>query len=570
MKKIAFLLVVLFLSFSIGLFAQKSGKKKQSKKETTENQYRTKEEMYITAAFLDAVKERLNGNYTAAENLLLDVLAKNPNHDAAYYEYAKLYLQKNKISDAIRELKTAISLCDSNIWYKVLLAETYDQAGMYNLSEPLWAAVIKAQPQNWEYLYKYTISLIYQKKLKEAIGSYNLLEVQMGVSEEITYAKCEIWLRLNKVDNAVKELEKLAEENPNNPKYYLEIADMYIVSKMQEKAVPYLKKAKEINPNNPRIDVTLYNYYLEKKNDAEAFAYLKSAFASSELNIDEKIRMIMLDYYMFFRTNAKVKEEAYILAEQLTIAHADDPKAWSMYADFLVADNRYAEAKEAFEKVISLNDAKYLVWEQYLSVLMQLDLSEDAVNQSNRAIELFPTQPFPYLIKGISLFIQKDYSTAVDALDDGLQYVAEEKQKYQFYFYLAESYEKMQNYAKSDNYYEVLIEKQPQNATVHNNYSYSLAERGQRIELALALAKKANELEPNTAYYQDTYGWAFFKNNDYPNAKIWLEKALKNGGENDYDVVNHYSIVLETMGETQKAEEYRQKAEQLKQSDEKE
>ena len=568
MRKITFIIIIVFTS-SASLFSQKSNRKKQPKKETTtETRFRTKEEMQNTAAFIDAVKERLNGNHTAAENLLLQVLAKNPNHDVAHYEYAKLYLQKNKLSDAIRELKTAISLCDNNIWYKVLLAETYNEAGMHPLAEPLWAAVIKEQPQNLEYIYNYTLSLIYQNKLKEAINGYNLMEVQMGANEEITYAKRGIWLHLNKVDNAAKEMEKLAEENPGNPKYYLEIADMYIINKMQEKAIPYLKKAREINPNNPKINITLYNYYIENKKDEEAFTYLKSAFAAPELDIDEKMN-ILTRYYILFHSNAKVKEKAYILLDNLIKAHPEDPKTWSIYADFLIQDKQYAGAKNAFEKVIAFDDSKYAVWGQYLSILMELEQWEDAVNQSNNAIDLFPTQPLPYLTKGIASYMREEYQTAIEALDDGLQYVSEEQQKYEFYFYLAETYGKMQDYAKSDNYYEVLIEKQPKNATLLNNYSYSLAERGQRIELALELAKKANELAPNTSYYEDTYGWAFFKNNDYANAKKWLEKALKNGGENDYDVVNHYSVLMEKMGDTPKAEEYKKKAEALKQNNEK-
>jgi len=190
--------------------------------------------------------------------------------------------------------------------------------------------------------------------------------------------------------------------------------------------------------------------------------------------------------------------------------------------------------------------------------------------QSSKAIDLFPTQPLPYFTKGIASFMRNDYQTTIEVLNEGLQYVTDEKLKYQLYFYLAEAYEKLENYTKSDHYYETIIDKQPKNALALNNFSYSLAERGQRLEYAIALAKKATDLEPNSVYYQDTYGWAFFKNNDYPNAKIWLEKALKNGGENNYDVVNHYSLLLEKMGETQKAEEYKKKAEQLKQTNEKE
>ena len=563
MRKITFLFIIVLTASSVGAFAQKASKKKQPKQEVVENQFRTKEEMQVTATFIDAVKERLNGNYTAAETLLLQVLARNPNHDAAHFEYAKLYLQKNKITDAISELEAAISLCDTNLWYKVLLAETYDDAGMHHLSEPLWAYIIKKEPQNWEYLYNYALSFIFQNKLKEAINAYNLLEVQMGVNEEITYEKCKIWLHLNRVDNAAKEIEKLAEENPSNPKYYLEIAEMYIVNKMQEKAIPYLEKARAINPNNPKINITLYNYYLENKKDEEAFECLKSAFAASELDIDEKIK-ILTSYYILSPVNAKVKAKSYLLNENLIKAHPGDPRAWAMYADLYMLDKNYTVAKDAFEKFIALNENKYIIWEQYLSILLELGLWDSAVLQSDRAIELFPTQCYPSFSKGVASYMLKDYQTAIDALEDGLQYVAEEQLKYQFYFYLAETYGKMQNYFKSDNYYEVLIEKQPKDATFLNNYSYSLSERGHRIELAIELAKKANELAPNTSYYEDTYGWAFFKNNDYPNAKIWLEKALKNGGENDYDVVNHYYLLMEKMGNATKAEEYKQKAQQLK------
>ena len=390
----------------------------------------------------------------------------------------------------------------------------------------------------------------------------------MGVNEEITYAKRGIWLHLNKVDNAAKEMEKLAEEHPSNPQYYLEIADMYIINKMQEKAIPYLKKARDINPNNPKINITLYNYYIENKKDDEAFEYLKSAFAAPELDIDEKVKILM-GYYFLSQSNAKAKEKSYLLIDRLVNAHPEDPKAWSIHADFLVQDKQYAEAKNSFEKVLALNDSKYLVWEQYLSILMELGLLKDVDTQSNKVIDLFPTQPLPYLFKGIAAYMDAEYETAVEALDDGLQYVSEEALKNQFYFHLAESYEKMKNYLKSDHYFEVLIEKQPKNATLLNNYSYSLAERGHRVDLALDLAKKANELEPNVVYYQDTYGWAFFKNNDFANAKIWLEKALKNGGEDNYDVVSHYHLLMEKMGDAQKAEEYKKKATQLKANEKK-
>jgi len=542
--------------FAGNVYAQKKTKnQKKGQQSVLKIEISDEEKRKNTAVFIEAVKERLNGNHAQAEILLQNVLAKEPNHAAARYEYAKILIRKFKYSAAVEELKMAVKLDPNNIWYKVLLAETYDNTDQFALSEKLWSEISKLQPQNIEYLYRYTVSLIYQKKLKEAINGYNLIEIQMGVNEEITNAKKSIWLHLDKVDNAAKEMEKLAENYPSDAKYYLDIADMYVINKMPSKAIPYLKKAEKIEPNNPKINITLYNYYIENKKYEEAFAYLVKAFAAAELNIDEKIR-ILLGYYL--RPQDSVK--AFQLLNNFMKAHPEDPKAWSMYADFLTRDNRLKEAKTAYEKVISLDDSKFLVWQQYLAILLELGDWDETRKQSTAAMSLFPTQAFPYLAYGVAASAKKDYNDAVSALEEGKKYAVDENIITQITLFLADAYSSLKNFEKSDKYYDDLLRKNPQNATVLNNYSYSLSERGHRVEYALQLARKAVELSPNTPAYEDTYAWAFFKNNDFQNAKLWLEKALKNGGDKDYEILIHYSEVLEALGDTTNAEKYRGKA----------
>ena len=536
-------------------YAQKKTKNQKKEQSVQKIDTITPEQRRNTAIFIEAVKERLNGNLIQAENLLMNLIAAEPSHAAAYYEYAKILIQKYRYSSAIEVLKTAIKLDANNIWYKILLAETYDNTDQFALSEKLWSEIAKLEPQNIEYLYKYTVSLIYQKKLKEAINGYNMIESQMGINEEITNAKKSIWLHLDKVDNAAKEMEKLAENFSSDAKYYLDIANLYVVNKMPDKAIPYLKKAEKIEPNNPLINITLYNYYTENKKYEEAFGYLVKAFAAAELNIDKKVR-ILLGFY----ASPKDSVKAYQLLNNFIKAHPEEPKAWSMYADFLVRDDKLTEAKTAYEKVISLDNSKFLVWQQYLAVLMELSEWEEVHKQSTTAISLFPTQAFPYLAYGVAASVKKEYEDAVSALEEGKKYAIEEFVITQITLFLAEAYSNLKNFEKSDKYYDELILKNPKNATVLNNYSYSLSEREHRLEYALQLAKKAVELAPNTAIFEDTYAWAFFKNNDYQNAKLWLEKALKNGGDKEYEILIHYSEVLEALGDTINAEKYKEKA----------
>ena len=561
MRKIILFLIAIIL-FTGNIHAQKNSKKQKAEQTAQKTPVSIEEQQQNTSIFIDAVKERLIGNFTQSEILLLKLIARNPEHDAARYEYAKILLQKNKYTAAIEELKTAIKLDETNMWYKILLAEIYDNAGQYALSEKLWSEISKLEPQNIEYLYQYTVSLIYQNKLKEALNGYNMIEVLMGVNEDITNAKKSIWLYLDKVDNAAKEMEKLAEAYPSEAKYYLDIADMYIVNRMTDKAIPYMKKAEKIDPNNPKINISLYNYYTENKKHDEAFGYLKKAFASPELDIDEKVK-ILLSYYPVKKDSVN----AYLLLDNLIKAHSDDPKAWSIYADFLTRDDRFAEAKTAFEKVISRDDSKYLVWQQYLAVLLDLNEWDEAYKKSHTAMSLFPTQAFPYLTHGIAASVKKEYENAVSVLEEGKKYAVEESIITHINILLAEAHSQLKDFVKSDKYHEELIKKYPQNATFLNNYSYSLSERNYRVEYALQLAKKAVELAPNTAIFEDTYAWAFFKNNDYKNAKLWLEKALANGGDKEYEILIHYSEVLEILGETKSAKEYKEKAEQFKEED---
>jgi len=557
MREITLILVAIILLAGNG-YAQKKSKNQKNQEVKTATVV-SAEQRQNTAIFVEAVKERLTGNYTQAENLLQRVIAADPSHDAAHYEYAKILIHWNKYSSAIEKLKTAIQLNGKNIWYKILLAETYDNTNQFALSEKLWSEIIKLEPQNIEYLYKYTVSLIYQKKLKEAINGYNMIEIQMGVNEDITNAKKSIWLHLDKVDNAAKEMEKLAEAYPSESQYYLDIANMYVINKMPDKAIPYLKKAEKVEPNNPLINITLYNYYTENKKHEEAFGYLVKAFASAELNIDEKIR-ILFGYY----SSQKDSVKAYQLLDNLIKSHPEDPKTWSIYADFLTRDDRLQEAKIAYEKVITFDDSKYLVWQQYLAILLEIRDFEDAYIQSQNAISLFPTQAFPYLTHGISASVKEEYENAVSALEEGKKYAVEESLIKQITLFLADAYNHLKDFENSDKCYEELIRKYPQNATFLNNYSYSLSERDYRVEYALQLAKKAVELAPNTAIFEDTYAWAFFKNQDYQNAKLWLEKALKNGGDKEYEILIHYSEVLEKLGDTTSAEKYKEKAEEVK------
>ncbi len=84
--------------------------------------------------------------------------------------------------------------------------------------------------------------------------------------------------------------------------------------------------------------------------------------------------------------------------------------------------------------------------------------------------------------------------------------------------------------AESDAAYETALKYDPNNATVNNNLAYSLAERGIELKRALALSRKAINVQPHNASFLDTQGWILFGMKKYNEALEYLEKAAKSGG----------------------------------------
>jgi tetratricopeptide (TPR) repeat protein len=92
-------------------------------------------------------------------------------------------------------------------------------------------------------------------------------------------------------------------------------------------------------------------------------------------------------------------------------------------------------------------------------------------------------------------------------------------------FELAAAYDRNSRPADAERVFRALIAKDPQNASALNYLGYMLAERGQRLDEAVALVKRALAIEADNPSYLDSLGWAYFKQGSVENARDPLERA---------------------------------------------
>ena len=330
--------------------------------------------------------------------------------------------------------------------------------------------------------------------------------------------------------------------------------------KMYDKALVNNNKILTKNPDEPFIHISLASYYRETGDKAKSYEELKLGFANPALDIDTKVQ-ILLSYYSVTEIYSSLKDQAFELSEILIKTHKNEAKAFSIYGDFLYRDKKYKEAREAFKKVIEIDSSKYPVWETLLIIESELTNTQDLADESARAIELFPEQPLIYLFSGISNFQLNKLDIALKSLTKGVQFVVDnDKLLIQFNTYLGDIYYKNKEYSKSFGAFKKVLELDPDNVYVMNNYSYYLSLQNQDLDEAERMAKKMNILSPDNSSYQDTYGWVLYKLGRFDDAKIWIGKALDSGGKTN-DVINeHYGDVLFKLGDKVNAYQYWTKA----------
>jgi len=402
--------------------------------------------------------------------------------------------------------------------------------------------------------------LLYSDKTAEAIKVYDKLETKTGINKEVSMQKARLYQRMNKNDKAVLELQRLIDNNPADAQSYGMLAELYQSMGDKEKALETYNKILKVDPENPYIHLSLADYYRNNGEKEKSVEELKKAFLNKDLDIDTKMS-ILSSYYALVELHPELKEQALEMCRLLIQAHPNESRAHAVYGDFLNQDEKPNEALVEFKIARDLGAKEFVVYRSILYLYAQVQAWDSLIVESEEALTLFPDQPEVYLLNGIANSQKKKYAEAATAYQSGVKMVVDNKKlEVQFYASLGDTYQELKDFQKSEENYDKALEMEPKNATVLNNYAYYLSVRGEKLTKAEEMSRLSNEIEPSQASYQDTYGWIMYKQGNYKDAKVWIEKALANTPGKSGTLLEHYGDVLFKLGENIKALEYWQQA----------
>lgn len=562
-KIIQFFLGVSLLLVSACVSKKKSTTEKTGISVTSNSTDKTPNELKIRVYFIDGCREKIKGNLETAENLFKECVKLEPTNAAANYELGNIYRFSGLYDQALKCSKIAALSDAKNEWFNLLYIECLHNKRMYNEAIARYENLISVNPYRPDFFQGLATECIYVGKTEKAIQAYTRMEQSIGVNENISLRKIKLYKQLKKWNEAEAELKKLIKEDSKEVRYFSYLAELYQEQGQFQKAMDTYKEVLKTDSTNPYIHLALADYYRQQKKDDEFFKELKVAFISPDLDIDNKVK-ILVSYYTITEQQSKYLNQAYELCKLLVDSNPNEPKAHSVYADFLYRDKKVKEARMELLKVLDFDKSKFAIWNQLLKCESDLNENDSLIKHSAEAMDLFPNQPIPYFLNGVAYMRLKQYQKAIAPLKAGKQFVYEDiRLLEQFYANLAEVYNNLKEYDKSDKEFEEAIQLDPDNSYILNNYAYYLSLRKEKLDKAEKLSKHSLEISPTSVSYLDTYGWILFQQEKYEEAKKYFEKAIDKGGFNRPAIVEHYGDVFYKLNQSDKALENWKKSKEL-------
>lgn len=551
-------LALIFIFFCvINAFADKK------KKVETVQELDEKSRLEFDYSFMEGVRNKITGNYQEALGWFDNCLKIWPSSPVAKFEIAGLLTANNDLNGALQLAREAVAGNPDNMWYKILLANILQKKSMIEEACNVYAGIIAKYPDKEEFYLIEADLYTSVEKWQKAIEVYDRYENQYGVTEPVSIEKIKLYTKLDDVKNASNELLKLIRKFPDRSEYLSLLAELYFNYNQDKKGLQILDRLLKADPQNGFVHFYLADYYRSKKEHKPANEHTKSALLSDQIENGYKIQYI-LKLILNPDTTLVSDEELNTYMDLLMQKYSDDLSVRALHSDFLKKDNKLNEAKKELEYILSREQNNYLIWEELLLLCNEISDTVCMYQQSIEAIKYFPEQPLPYALAGISLMMQNNFQKALPFFEKGVQ-LADEKValKSQFYSYLADCYYNLDSVREAFKMFDKVLEINPDDILVLNNYAYYLSLRNENLSLAERMSAKAVDLESDNPTYLDTYAWVLYKRGIYLQAKFYMKLAIEKSKNPSGVLYEHYGDILYKNGEKEQAMEMWKKALEL-------
>ncbi|MDE0849619.1 MAG: tetratricopeptide repeat protein [Yoonia sp.] len=279
----------------------------------------------------------------------------------------------------------------------------------------------------------------------------------------------------------------------------------------------------------------------------EALALINTVFGDTLdprlVDLRDRIKNNGAVPYNIVTTPTQGMGEIYLaVAEEL---RSDAPDTYTLIyaraAEFLVPDNtealllvaglledlgRFELANETYTSV-PRDDPAYAIAELgRAEALRKGGNFEGAIEVLRAMTRDFPDMAAVYVSLGDTLRQSDQTEEANTAYSQALDlYAPTDPARWIVYYTRAVTYHELDNWPKAEADFRAALVFRPDQPQVLNYLGYSLVERGEKLDEALAMIEKAVAIQPQNGAIVDSLGWVLFQMGRYEEAVVHLENA---------------------------------------------
>ena len=492
-----------------------------------------------------------------AASLLTRCTEINPYAAAAHFQLAEIYTMVDDQKNALRYARLAARYDPKNEWYKIQLANLYLTGKNIDSAIVVYRQIVEAQPDDADL--RYNLSALYLEKgeYRKALKEMDRIEKTYGFTEDVALAKYKVYSKTKNFKATETILKKGITKYPDDMRFYGLLAELYSSAGREKEARENYTRLLEVDPENAIGYISMIEFYKDYGDDEKAMEEMQRMYDMKTIDPDLKVELyLQLSSDSIFLKNHYQQMD--VLIKQLYEKYPDNFRVRLVNADRNLREQNFDGAKDDLMFMTGRVQTNYFLWEQLFYLLNHLQDNETLYESTAKALQHFDDRYLFHFFHGLSASMLKKYDDAIPAYHRAIELLRKEKDtdhdiELQAYVFLGEACNNQKRFRESDAAFEKALTIAPNNPLILNNYSYYLSLREEKLDMAEKYIKRCIALEPNSSTYLDTYGWILYKSGRVDEAIIMIEKAMKNGGNDNPEIVDHMCELLTVTGRTEEA-----------------
>lgn len=509
-------------------------------------------EVDYLGSLMDGKKFELVGDYSNALIAYERAISLMPDKAEAYYCAAKLLYEYNdNIAPTLYATK-ASEIDPKNKWYRILQISVSQKYSDLAVVKKLLSKYSIDFPNDVDNIYDFGLYMFQNSEYLLSLEYLNKVKDKIGYTDDIISLSIQNYIKLNQYTKVFELINEVQLLYPDDLKYKGLLAEFYSTQKQFAKADSIYSDILKRDMGNGFVYLSMANFYLMQNDVDNELKYFKLALDDPHVPASKKLEYMMFVSKQFLNNDSLMLD----LLSGLELTAPDDPMINSSLARIHMKSQNYSLARLYLRKALNVNNSDYNQWVDLLNVDTQLGLFAELEKDATDAIDLFPNQPLLYLYLGVAKIHFEKFVEAESYLEIGKSLSFDDQQlQVEFNIQLADVFYRLRKFQKSDLAYKYVLERDPNNFAVMNNYAYNLALRGTDLPYALQLIDKALVLSPGHLNYIDTKAWILYKMGNYADALAVMEGNFDFVRMTNTVILEHYGDILYKNGRTNQARE---------------